>query len=196
MTDPAPTKNTGTRGSLGISLARKAAIAFAIISAYVILAPVYLIPSRGSANPCESVMANVTVHVLCESAHLPELYLTMVEVREDGAEQTAARLRLQHSEPLEPTGEQSTQYEEAFHFRVRLYLNRARRKPDEVLTDRVADLMHRRLAYARLWHPERYRLQVTSPLNIKSEPSYYRVSELDFWGEYDFAVTVLEDTEQ
>jgi hypothetical protein len=119
----------------------------------------------------------------------------MVEVREDGAEQTAARLRLQHGEPLEPTGEQSIQYEEAFHFRVRLYLNRARRKPDEVLTDRVADLMHKRRFYARLWHPERYRLQVTSPLNIKSEPPHYRVSELDYW-ENDFVVTVLEGTQR
>ena len=54
--------------------------------------------------------------------------------------------------------------------------------------------MHRRLAYARLWHPERYRLQVTSPLNIKSEPPYYQVSKLDFEGN-DFVVTVLEDAQ-
>jgi len=195
MTNPAPTKNTGTRGSLGIFLARKAAVAFVIISAYVIIAPVFL-SFRGSANSYEQVIANVTVRVLCESTQPLELYLTMVEVREDGAEQTAARFPLRRGEPLEPTREQSTQYEETFHFRVRLDLNRRRRKPDEVLTDRVADLMHKRRFYARLWHPERYRLQVTSPLNIKSEPSYYRVSELDFWGEYDFAVTVLEGTQQ
>lgn len=197
MTDPAPTKNTGTRGSLGIFLARKAAIAFVIISAYVILAPVFL-SSRGSYRPLEMVRARVSVQVLHNSRELPKAYLCLVQVQEDGTDM-AARIPLRYGHPLPLTGEQAEQHAHSFSFDVWYSLDIFHERGHGIqgIFDKLShllDVVHKRRAYSQLWHPERYRLQVTSPLNIKSEPPYYRVSELDYW-ENDFVVTVLEGTQ-
>ncbi len=199
MTDPAPTKNTGTRGSLGIFLARKAAIAFVIISAYVIIAPVFL-SSRGSYRPLEMVRARVSVQVLHNSRELPKAYLCLVQVQEDGTEHMVARIPLRYGHPLPLTGEQAEQRAHSFSFDVWYSLDmfHERGQGTQDILDKLShrlDVVHKRRAYSQLWHPERYRLQVTSPLNIRSEPPYYQVSKLDFEGN-DFVVTVLEGTQR
>ncbi len=183
---------------------RSAVVARIVVSLGVIILWLLLFPvfsgSRGSMKSSKWISSMVSVNLRHSLPKLPEVYLCVMQVTEDGDERAIVKKRLRRGKLVESNGRGNSQPRLVFHyefdFMLEKFYPRGRGNSLSYSSYSVGVLMHGDRPVAHLWHPERYRLQVTSPLNIKSEPSYYRVSELDFWGEYDFVVTVLEGTQQ
>jgi len=178
--------------SLGDIVSARAKITLAVVGGFLIL--LIFVQSFGRGVTSNRLAGRVTVRLFHDLPTTPEAYFAITKTRGDGTQQTVLSRPLRFGELADSARSKTGSPTEVFHYMVELRLSHFVPRGTDVFYA-GSDVLFGGMMTRRLWCPEEYRLQVTSPLNIKSEPSYYRVSELDFEGN-DFVVTVLEGTQR